>query len=595
MFVFELMDNLIDPFNPDYCLSFFVSKQKFISEVEILFSGYYSYFKSSFIVDIHELLINKQNNIKSLFIYPSSNRTYSNLRLIIGKYYYLTINNFHKYLINNIEFNIYCEVIPFDQLIKSHSILHNNNLLLYPTQYLTLQTKDYLSPNINIAKLIYSKIIKNQITSEYVKSLNDIEYQILFKFAIHKNRLDIIELLKQDDKVKGIVNILKHLMKVNISLFKSFDNLEYYLDDNGFNLLECAIIDKNIEGIMILKNLHFDRSSYYVECSYGTNYLDYSANNELIDDKNIPKRISNCKFINSLIIDQMLHSGYFDSTYDYIIHHLKHFDYSLLCDMLIRNGARLTAKLLVSNGKIELNKHVVIMLIKMQLEDLNNIEQKEVFLNNSESILNLMINDCKIWERFKEKGYLKLLNHNFIINKEGDNILHLLVKNKYQEFHNQILQYVYGINKEVINNVNCCNENCIFEMINKRIINEIFIYGVENKQNINGDYFIHKVIRNNDFNLLFSTLSISNQMINLKTNYNETPIILAAKLKNVKMVNYLNKMKCKMDCVDEFGNSCYHYVALNNLKVDFNIDRTIINKFNNKSIDYMINHIITEY
>ena len=84
-------------------------------------------------------------------------------------------------------------------------------------------------------------------------------------------------------------------------------------------------------------------------------------------------------------------------------------------------------------------------------------------------------------------------------------------------------------------------------------------------------------------------------MINLKTNYNETPIILAAKLKNVKMVNYLNKMKCKMDCIDEFGNSCYHYVALNNLKVDFNIDRTIINKFNNKSIDYIINHIITEY
>lgn len=241
------MDNLIDPFNPDYCLSFFVSKQKFISEVEILFSGYYSYFKSSFIVDIHELLINKQNNIKSLFIYPSSNRIYSNLRLIIGKYYYLTINNFHKYLINNIEFNIYCEIIPFDQLIKNHSILHNNNLLLYPTQYLTLQTKDYLSPNINIAKLIYSKIIKNQITSEYVKSLNDVQYQILFKFAIHKNRLDIIKLLKQDDKVKGIVNILKHLMKVNISLFKSFDNLEYYLDDNGFNLLECAIIRASIK------------------------------------------------------------------------------------------------------------------------------------------------------------------------------------------------------------------------------------------------------------------------------------------------------------------------------------------------------------
>ena len=78
------MDNLINPFNPDYCLSFFVSKQKFINEVEILFSGYYNYFKSLFIIDIHELLINKQYNIKSLFIYPSSNHTYSNLRLIFN-------------------------------------------------------------------------------------------------------------------------------------------------------------------------------------------------------------------------------------------------------------------------------------------------------------------------------------------------------------------------------------------------------------------------------------------------------------------------------------------------------------------------------
>ena len=143
----------------------------------------------------------------------------------------------------------------------------------------------------------------------------------------------------------------------------------------------------------------------------------------------------------------------------------------------------------------------------------------------------------------------------------------------------------------IINNVNNRNENCIFGLVNKQIINKIFVYGCELKQNIYGDYFIHVLIRENNFNLLFSTLSINNVMINLKNSHKETPVILAAKLKLTKIVNYLYKSGCSMVETDYFNNSCYHYIALNGLKVNFTINSTI-NYYNHSSIDYLINKII---
>lgn len=583
----------INPFDKEYSISYFISKQQFLNKIQILFSGYYNYFKSSYIIDVHSLL-HKDNNINSLTVYPSTKHFYSNIRLIIGKYYYLTVNNFHKYIINNIEINIFNDVIPFDELIKSHSILTNNTLTLYPPQYYQLQTKDfYLSPNITKAKLIYSKLIKKTIDKEYIKSLSIDEYEILFKLSIVKNNIDVIDLLKEDDKVKSVSNVLEHLMKTNMKLFKTFKNLEVYLDSNGFNLLEYAIINKNIEAIMFLKDLHFDRSSFYIEASYDTHYLEYK--DELLKKEDVPKHISNCKMLNTLIIDEMLNHGIFDDTYDYIIHHFKHFDYSLLCDMLVRNHASLTVKLMLKNNVLEINKYSVDMLVRLQLEDFTREDEKEVFINNSEKIIEMMIEDEKIWRRFKEKKYLNMLNHNFIVNDCYDNILHLLCRKEYKSFHEEILDYVIRINSEVVNNVNSKNENCIFEMTNKKIINRIFVLGVENKMNIYGDYFIHKVIREKNFNLLFSSLSISNQQINLKNTYDETPIILASKLCNIKMINYLNKMKCDVNSVDCYGNSCYHYISLNGLKVNFDINNSIVNKFNNKSIDYLINRIISEY
>lgn len=588
--------NLINPFDKNYSLAYFISKQQYLNDINIAFGGYYNYFKTGYIIDTHQQIINKEHNISSITVYPSTDHFYNNIRILIGKFYLMTVNGFHKYLINNTEVNISTSFTPFDELIKEHSILHNNVLLLYPTQYLQLQTKDYIVlDDIETVKKMYVKLMRNKINEESIKKLNKREYELLLKLSISKKKDDIVKMLLNNEHLKECTECIEYLMKNNIEMFKSIKDINTFINKDGFNMLELAIINGYVDVIMYLKDMKFDRSSYYIETSYNTHYINYDESKMWLEKNNIPKKIKNCKFLNSLIIDEMLNHGLFDETYDYINHHFDYFDISLLCDMLVRNHASLTVKLLLKNNKLMFNKYVVGMLIKLQLEDFTINEQKEVFLNNTEYILNLMIEDEKVWKRFSEKKYLNLLNHNFIINSSYDNILHLLIKHEYKEHHDEILMTVIGINPNVINNVNCRNENCVFEMINKKMINKIIAYGCDDVMNVDGDYLVHKLIRMNDFNLLFSILSTSQSQLNLRNTYNETPIILAAKMKKSSIVNYLFKMKCDMKCCDYFGNSCYHYIMINKLSVCFDIDNSIDNKFNNKSFDYWLTNIINSF
>ena len=82
----------INPFDSENALSFFISKQQFINKIQIALGGYYNYFKKAYIVDVHKLILHDNNDIKTITVYPSSSHFYSNLRLTIGKYYYISIN-----------------------------------------------------------------------------------------------------------------------------------------------------------------------------------------------------------------------------------------------------------------------------------------------------------------------------------------------------------------------------------------------------------------------------------------------------------------------------------------------------------------------
>ena len=99
---------LINPFDDKYNMNYFKSKKQFDIDINILFSGYYEYFKDAYIINIDKILINQ--SIKKIKIFYYGTSYYNNLRLLIGKYYLTQIKNYNIFIINNIEFKIYYKV-----------------------------------------------------------------------------------------------------------------------------------------------------------------------------------------------------------------------------------------------------------------------------------------------------------------------------------------------------------------------------------------------------------------------------------------------------------------------------------------------------
>jgi len=609
-------NQLINPYDEKYKMNYFINKKQFNINVNILFSGYYEYFKDAYIVNIDKLLVNK--NINKIKIFYYGNAFYNNLRLLIGKYYLTRINDYNIYIINNITFKIYYKPIKFEELIDKYNIFVHNELYFTPINYYNFIHKDLnLNKNIELGKIIY----KNYNSFNNIDNINKLsfdEYIILFKISIFKNDDNMNNLLLSSNYIlnKNISNIIIKLIELNkINSIKIFlDNIkEYnkndihtkdnyiniYHDNNGFNLLEYSIIHNKIEFINLFHNIKFDRSSYFIEKSYETNYFEYNDNDFI--DIIIPKKIKNMFLFNNKIIDYMFNKEYpFDDTYLYIIHHKDFIDINLLSETLSQKGASITLMKLINDednllkeDKFIINAPLLLSMIKLKKENLNNEIQKEVFLNNLEYFCNKMINDVNIWNSFKNNNYLKYINYKFYVNDNFDNILHLLCHNHYMEHHNDILEYVININPDVINYYNKYGENCIFEENNIEIISLILNINCKLIKNIYGDYLIHKLIKERNIKLLNILIKCNNKCINLINDDNETPILLASKLKYTDIINFLYDNHCELNHLDNFNNNIYNYIILYGLKVKFNIPKENHNNlFNKNNIDYFIQHII---
>ena len=607
---------LINPYDEKYKMNYFINKKQFNININILFSGYYEYFKDAYIVNIDKLLINK--NINKIKIFYYGNAFYNNLRLLIGKYYLTKINDYNIYIINNITFKIYYKPIKFEELIDKYNIFVHNELYFTPNNYYKFINKDFnLNKNIELGKIIY----KNYNSFNNIDKINKLsfnEYIILFKISIFKNDDNMNNLLLSSNYIlnKNISNIIIKLIELNkINSIKIFlDNIkEYnkndihtkdnyiniYHDNNGFNLLEYSIIHNKIEFINLFHNIKFDRSSYFIEKSYETNYFEY--NEDDFNDIIIPKKIKNMFLFNNKIIDYMFNKEYpFDDTYLYIIHHKDFIDINLLSETLSQKGASITLMKLINDednllkeDKFIINAPLLLSMIKLKKENLNDEIQKEVFLNNLEYFCNKMINDVNIWNSFKSNNYLKYINYKFYVNDNFDNILHLLCHSNYMEHHNDILEYVIKLNPEVINYYNKYGENCIFEENNIEIISLILNINCKLIKNIYGDYLIHKLIKERNIKLLNILIKCNNKCINLINDDNETPILLASKLKYTDIINFLYDNKCELNHLDNFNNNIYNYIILYGLKVKFNIPKENHNNlFNKNNIDYFIQHII---
>ena len=280
-----------------------------------------------------------------------------------------------------------------------------------------------------------------------------------------------------------------------------------------------------------------------------------------------------------------------EDIYNFIKFNENYINKKILLNILITYRMTITLKMLIHNKIINIDADTMIGLFKLNIENLNNITQKEIFIICANKILPNILENDKICNKIIKNNYLKLLPFNFIINNNNDTICHLLCLHKYYQFHKDIIIHILAINMNIVNYTNNYIENCIFNCVksnNKELFNMLLDIkcNVELK-NIKGNYLIHTIIQNNNFSFLqlLYAKSTNKNIINLQNDNGETPIILSAKNKNISMVNFLYKCNCDLTKQDNYGNYVYHYLVLYGLSTDIPPE----NKKNNN--DYTV----TEY
>lgn len=565
---------------------------------------------------------------------------------IINNVHFIQINNtmiyIHQTYINNLYelFTKYQNILELSPICKSceknqyditdlkdfndknkniyNICLYKNKLYTHPLTYFYhfKQNDRFILNNHFDLSLIHKYFIvitEQNITNEYlIKISSNIEQLlIIFKLIIFQNKMNYIKMISDIIDVETFIKfsklffyMIKHRKIEMIKIFDKF-SMNLLLNENGFNMLEYSIILYNTSNdieiqkqyyniILFLNNYKYLRSSFWIEYLYNSKIFIYDKeiDKDILNKIKSIGKIKNTFMLNIQIIDLLFtEENYFDNVNDFIKFNIKFINQKMLIDSLVHHGSTITFKKLIFDNIIPINVDVLIALFKLNIEDLNNENQKKIFKIYADKIFTYILNNNKICEKVINNKYLSFLPKNFIINNNNDNICHLLCNIKYLPIHSNIMLHVLDNNINSINLKNNINENCIFNCVKENNL-ELFSLLINFECNIlqknnKGNYLIHELIIANNLKMLelLYIKSKNKLIIDLLNDNKESPIILAAKNKNINIINFLYQRHCDLNIQDMYGNYIFHYIALYGLK-------TIIKNENKKNNN---NYNVTEY
>lgn len=106
---------------------------------------------------------------------------------------------------------------------------------------------------------------------------------------------------------------------------------------------------------------------------------------------------------------------------------------------------------------------------------------------------------------------------------------------------------------------------------------------------------MHHIIQNGSIDVLKKFLLYFGELINEKNKANDTPIILAGKLRKANMCNLLLHYRANTSISDNDGNLLEHYISLGGLAdVEYKPLETISNNFGYSPQDYLAIHVMNE-
>jgi len=427
--------------------------------------------------------------------------------------------------------------------------------------------------NYNSVKDIIDKIdvntLKNTLETEQINKLIQFENTLLtpIEYAIYRYMNEQNNILKDNLKII-IISLSKYIYIRNPIYFLHSLNSNNESNNDSYHLYK--IIDNN-------------REKYNGNSNNTCNVKDKTNLQTIIHDINMHVITEFIKNDNICILDYLKKMEYIEKLGNGKISKIGN---TIINAILTSSNFYKIIKSFIKDENISIHHKIYMILMSENINLINDINKdnfnKKIFMNYIKDIVKNGL--------LRTFYYLIKIDIDNVLNyrtENWDNILHLLTsKNKCDD----ILRLVLKIDNKLINEKNNSGKTPLYKFaqnklqskINIVLNNNITNYKISDKH---GNTFLHYLCKNGCLEIIDSCIRKTKSIINLRNNYGETPIILACKNKHENIFYFLQNIGADLNITDNYGNTVYHYICLNNMCCGITIPQ-IYNNYNYTPQDY---------
>jgi ankyrin repeat protein len=463
------------------------------------------------------------------------------------------------------------------------------------------------------------KYILNDELDEFTKyttkqKIFEEEIDELYKIFLYFQKYKFIEVLLNNKYYPPNMTVFYAIKKNLIGYINLLKNHKIKLDiinKNGLSPVEYSIYlysqDKTYyEIVIILNNFKYTRNPKWFDLIMKTKLYNIQPKNQI--DESILHNITSHKDnltiveINNYILLNLIQNNKLFEMMNYIKNNLKFINFDVILDDISLNNRKevlhYIENFIITNNKlfrVYFNLHLYEKIIK-------NKENMDY-----DDIINYIVEKIDLHGVIFLYEYLRNDDIKKIVNSNGDTLLHVLCK-----YYNHIEQDNFMIQKkfirillnydsEIVNAKNNQGYTPIFLAYQNNYLTEILLSVSDLNIRIeNDETYLHHIIKNGNMNVLNKIFMYqeqwNNELINMKNQDGETPLLLASKMLKQDCCNLLIHNGADIRICDNDGNTIFHYICLYNLtQIDITSIPEIKNNNDETPSGYVIKYINSEF
>jgi hypothetical protein len=506
---------------------------------------------------IRSILIDKEEYRKELFISACDIVSWKNIILDIETYEETETMYYKKnkdYVINLFKY-------PFSS--PSEIILNGP----YLKRFGLFQDRIYASPMFIMEYNLKLKYMNLNYLDPVFKTELDI-FDLLHPIPEHKN--DIYDIINKKD-YRALTHITTYdLNKIRDNLTCIEYALQLYIKE------ECSIIQGQLKLMILelLKHVQFKRNpGFYAELikldKYDTELYEILLTPDYKKLRQSIEAFSSLEELNISILNYYIKNDFQDDFYSYI-----KMIYKKPASVIYNTIGEYNPKKIIQEGiKKKYFSDYNIYKIILLSQQLNYINLIKFDINIAMNFLDKIVKKCLI----KSFYYLFKIDSTIINTVDSNNstILHQIEMSEKPSNVEDMIRLLITLDESILFKKNNDGQTPLLYLAEKdtdileiliKIIKEKNLHKLFDDKDNDGNNIIHILSKSNINNKLIKMIIYdSMHLLNEKNNNEETPLIVSC-INVAEDVFYLLKsIGAELLLVDKFGNSCEHYICLNEM------------------------------